>query len=207
MRCATGSRTSPPRTTCWAAAWVPTRTPPSSATSSGSSATRRPSSSGREGRLPDLVAACVGAARTPSACSPGSSASRRSAGRRGGGRGGDRHRQARGGPRRRHAGHPPRRPLAACSRTATARSSEAHSSRRGWTTRASGRSCRPSSRPVGWRSPAATDDEALAAIRAWPARRGHPARPRDGPRPLRPAAGAPRPDTGPGRAAPAPAAR
>ena len=33
---------------------------------------------GGRGRLPDLAIACVGVARTPSACSPGSSASRRS---------------------------------------------------------------------------------------------------------------------------------
>ncbi len=60
-RCATGSPTSRRRITCSARRWARTRTPRSSATCSGGSATRpRPSCWDVEGRLPDLALACVG---------------------------------------------------------------------------------------------------------------------------------------------------
>ena len=89
-------------------------------------------------------------------------------GRRGRGRR-DRDRPARGGARRRHAGDPPRRPLDDAPGPRRPGRRGASRRRPGSTTRASGRRSRRWPRPAGWRSPAATDDEAFEAMR-WLAR-------------------------------------
>ena len=166
-RCATGSRTSRRPTTSWAARWARTRTRRSCATSSAGSATRRrPSCRPSRGACRTSPSPASGAARTRSGSWPASSASHRCGSR---------------WPRRPATGSRPgaTRPRSwagrrgsstararSCSRTATGRWSRRSAPRPGSTTRASVRSWPRSPRPAGSPSPAATDREAVAAMKA-----------------------------------------
>ena len=180
-RCATGSRTSRPRTTCWGPRWARTRTRRSCATSSGGSATRRrPSCWAVEGRLPDIALACVGGGSNAIGLLArfiGEPSVRLAVAEAAGD--GDRDGPPRGGDRRRHAGDPPR--LAVAHAPGPRRPGRRGAQRVG-RPRLPGRrarSWRRSPRPGGSRSRTATDREAIAAMKTDDAVGGHPAGARD----------------------------